>query len=137
MADKKDASKKSSSTIKQVDKKIEKSTADSYNTVADQYAIIATGGKQYQAVVGKTLAVEKIDGEPGQAIEFKEVLLRKLGDGNFEIGKPYVEGAVVKASIVKQDKDKKVIVFKFQRRKKTRVKKGHRQPITVVRFETV
>ena len=105
--------------------------------VAERYAIFKTGGKQYQAIEGKTIAVEKVDGEPGDKVEFKEVLFRKSGDGKFEIGKPLVEGAVIKASVVKQDKAPKVVVFKFKRRKKSRVKKGHRQPLTVVRVEKI
>jgi len=102
----------------------------------DKYAIFATGGKQYQAVEGKTIAVEKIEGEAGAPVEFKDVLFRKTGDDKFEIGKPYLE-TPIKASIVKQMKTPKVIVFKFKRRKKVRVKKGHRQPQTVVRIESI
>ena len=104
---------------------------------ADAYAIIKTGGKQYQAIAGKTLAVEKLVGEPGQAVTFDEVLLRKTGVGAVEIGTPFVKGAVVKASIIKHDKAAKVIIFKFKRRKKSRVKRGHRQPFTVVRIESI
>ena len=102
----------------------------------DKYAIFQTGGKQYQAVEGKTLAIEKIEGETGTQLEFSEVLLRKLGDGKIEIGRPYLE-APIKASVVKQMRGPKVTVFKFKRRKKSRVKKGHRQPITVVRIESI
>jgi len=105
-------------------------------SLLDKYAIFQTGGKQYQAVEGKTIAIEKLEGEPGQKIEFDKVLLRKLSDDQVEIGKPYLESAV-KASIVKQIKDPKIIIFKFKRRKKVRVKKGHRQPKTVVRIEAV
>jgi len=102
----------------------------------DKYAIFAAGGKQYQAVEGKTIAVEKIEGEAGTPVEFKEVLFRKTGEGKFEVGKPYLE-TPIKASIVKQMKLPKVIVFKFKRRKKVRVKRGHRQPQTVVRIESI
>ena len=102
----------------------------------EKYAIFAAGGKQYQAVEGKTIAVEKIEGEAGAPVEFKEVLFRKTADGKFEVGKPYLE-TPIKASIVKQMKLPKVIVFKFKRRKKVRVKKGHRQPQTVVRIESI
>lgn len=104
--------------------------------VADKYAIFQTGGKQYQAIEGKTIAIEKIEGEPGASIEFNEVLLRKEGPDRFQIGQPYV-GTPIKASIVKQTKGPKVIAFKFKRRKKSRVKKGHRQLLTVIRIETV
>jgi len=104
--------------------------------VDEKYAIIQTGGKQYQAVAGKTLAVEKIEGEPGAAVTFDKVLFRKQAEGSYEVGTPHLEGAV-KASIVKQMRGPKVVVFKFKRRKKVRVKKGHRQSMTVVRIEAI
>lgn len=103
----------------------------------EQYAIFQTGGKQYQAVPGKTIAIEKLKGESGDSVDFTEVLFRKTGEDKFEIGQPFVEGAVLKASIVKQDKGPKLIVFRHKRRKKQRTKKGHRQPITVVRIESI
>jgi large subunit ribosomal protein L21 len=102
----------------------------------DAYAIFQTGGKQYQAIEGKTVAIEKIEGEDGAMLEFNEVLLRKVSGGKIEIGKPFIKGAV-KASIVKQMKEPKVISFMFKRRKKVRVKKGHRQPKTIVRIESI
>jgi len=102
----------------------------------DKYAIIATGGKQYQAIPGKTIAIEKIEGLPGAKIEFKDVLFRKTGDDAIEIGKPFLATPVT-ASIIKHDKAAKVIIFRFKRRKKSRVKKGHRQPLTVVRIESI
>jgi large subunit ribosomal protein L21 len=102
----------------------------------DRYAIFATGGKQYQAIEGATLSIEKIDGEAGKVLEFDQVLFRKLGEGSYEIGQPFLTGSIT-ASIIKQIKDPKVIVFKFKRRQKVRVKKGHRQPKTVVRIETI
>ena len=104
--------------------------------IADSYAIFKTGGKQYQAVVGKTLAIEKIVGEDGATIEFSDVLLRKNGAENVEIGTPFLDKPV-KASIVKQTKGPKLVIFRHKRRTKSRVRKGHRQPITVVRFEEV
>jgi len=102
----------------------------------DTYAIFKTGGKQYQALSGKTLAIEKIEGEEGAPLEFSEVLFRKTTDGKFEIGKPFLT-TPVKASIIKQTRGPKVIAFTFKRRKKVRVKKGHRQPLTVIRIESV
>lgn len=101
-----------------------------------KYAIFTTGGKQYQAVEGKTLSIEKIDGQPGDMLEFKEVLFYKNGENSFEFGHPYVNKTLT-ASIVKQMKDPKVIAFRFKRRKKVRVKRGHRQLKTVIRFVTV
>ena len=102
----------------------------------DRYAIFAHGGKQYQAIEGKTVAVEKIEGEDGSRIEFADVLFRKNGDNSFEFGKPYLQNKIV-ASIVKQTKEAKQIIFKFKRRKKVRVKRGHRQPKTVIRIESI
>ena len=102
----------------------------------DKYAIFANGGKQYQAIEGKTVAIEKIAGEAGDTYEIDTVLFRKLADGQFEIGQPYVNGKIT-ATIVKQTKDPKLVVFKFKRRKKVRVKNGHRQPKTVIRIDLI
>lgn len=101
-----------------------------------KYAIFTTGGKQYQAVEGKTLSIEKIEGQTGDMLEFNEVLFYKNGDNSFEFGHPLL-GKTLKATIVKQMKDPKVIAFRFKRRKKVRVKRGHRQLKTVIRFVTV
>lgn len=106
----------------------------------ERYAIFQIGGKpggrQYQAIEGKTVAVEKIEGEAGDEISFDKVLFRKKSDGKFEIGQPFLKEGI-KAKIVKQDKGPKLIVFRFKRRKKVRVKRGHRQPLTVIRIESI
>jgi large subunit ribosomal protein L21 len=101
----------------------------------DKYAIFQTGGKQYQALEGKTIAIEKIAGDAGQIIEFADVLLRKVAD-SVQIGTPFL-GTPIKASIVKQTKGPKLIIFKFRRREKMRVKKGHRQPLTIIRIDAI
>lgn len=106
------------------------------NPVFETYAIIQTGGKQYQAIPGRTIAIEKIEGEAGTSLQFSDVLFRKTGNGTFEFGQPYLKSPV-KASIVKQTKGDKIIVFKFKRRKKYRLKRGHRQQLTVVRIEAI
>ncbi len=106
------------------------------NVITSRYAIFKTGGKQYQAIEGKTIAIEKITGEPGNTVEFKEVLLRKLAADAIEIGRPFV-ATPIKASIVKHMRGEKLVVYKFKRRKKYKRKLGHRQPITVVRIETI
>ncbi|MBM17664.1 MAG: 50S ribosomal protein L21 [Epsilonproteobacteria bacterium] len=100
-----------------------------------KYAIFEIGGKQYQGIEGKTVAIEKIDGNPGDTVEIKEVLLKKNND-TVEVGQPFVATGI-KVSIVKHDKGPKIIAFKFKRRKKSRVKKGHRQPHTVIRVESI
>jgi large subunit ribosomal protein L21 len=105
--------------------------------IFEKYAIFQTGGKQYQAIPGKTIAVEKLEGEAGDTVEFPEVLFRKTGEGKFEFGQPFVKDAKLKASIVKHMKGPKIVVFRHKRRKKQRTKKGHRQPVTVVRIESI
>lgn len=102
----------------------------------DKYAIFARGSKQYQAVEGKTLALDRIEGEPGAKIEFKEVLFRKQGENSFEFGKPFLTGAVT-AVIVKQMKGQKKISLRFKRRKKVSVQKNSRAHLTVIRFESI
>jgi len=102
----------------------------------EQYAIFKTGGKQYQAVEGKTVAIEKINGEPGSSVEFNEVLLRKTSAHIVEFGRPFLTKPVV-ASIIKHDLGPKIVVFKFKRRKKVRVKRGHRQPRTIIRVVSI
>lgn len=101
----------------------------------DAYAIFQTGGKQYQAIEGQTIAVEKLEGSEGDTVEFSEVLLRKAGE-KIDIGQPFLN-TPIKASIIKHMKAPKVVIFKFKRRKKSRVKKGHRQPMTVIRIQSI
>jgi large subunit ribosomal protein L21 len=101
----------------------------------NKYAIFQTGGKQYQAIEGKTVAIEKIVGQAGDKVEFADVLMRKQGE-SAEFGHPYLSQPI-KASIVKQMRGPKLTIFHFKRRKKVRSKKGHRQPITVIRVESI
>ena len=96
------------------------------------YAVIKTGGKQYRVTSGDVLKIEKIAGEEGKEVVFNEVLA--LGD---TIGNPLVNGALVKALVLKQAKDKKIIVFKKKRRQNYRRKNGHRQNITLVKITDV
>lgn len=103
----------------------------------EQYSIFQTGGKQYQAIPGKTLAVEKLDVAEGATLDFDTVLFRKKGDNQFEVGQPYVQGATVKVNIIKHSKAPKVIIYKHKRRKKYHVKQGHRQPQTIIRIESI
>lgn len=100
------------------------------------YAIIRTGGKQYQVEAGDTLRVEKLLGEVGDTVELSEVLLLVDGEA-VKIGQPMVEGAKVVAKIVEQGRHKKIIVFKKKRRKGYQVKKGHRQMYTALTIETI
>lgn len=134
MVEKKTASKKQAATPRKTIAK--KSVVKKAEETAQDYAIFKHGGKQYQAIAGKTLALEKITGEPGEAVTFNEVMLKKVGE-KVAIGTPHLADTTIKASIIKHDKSPKVIVFHFKRRKKSRVKKGHRQPLTVVRIESI
>ncbi|MBW2522656.1 MAG: 50S ribosomal protein L21 [Deltaproteobacteria bacterium] len=97
------------------------------------YAVIKTGGKQYRVAEGQMLQVEKLPGNPGEPVTFDQVLMVG-GDGKTKVGRPLVSGAKVNAQIVAQDRDKKIIVFKFRRRKNYRRKTGHRQPYTEVKI---
>ncbi len=100
------------------------------------YAVVATGGKQYKVQEGEILRVEKLAGEVGSEVAFDQVLM--LSDGeNITIGQPVLEGAVVKGHIVEQGKNKKIIVFKYKRRKRYRRKHGHRQPFTAVKIDSI
>ncbi len=100
------------------------------------YAIVRTGGKQYQVAPGERLRVEKLVGEVGDTVELAEVLL--VADGaEIKVGRPAVEGAKVVARIVEQDKAKKILVFKKKRRKGYRLKNGHRQPFTALEIKEI
>jgi len=100
------------------------------------YAIIRTGGKQYQVSTGERLRVEKIAGSVGDSVELSEVLM--VGDGDeVQIGQPTLDGAKVMARIVEQGKARKVLVFKKKRRKGYRVKRGHRQLFTALEIDDI
>jgi large subunit ribosomal protein L21 len=94
------------------------------------YAVIKTGGKQYRVAKGDIVRIEKLLGNVGDTITFDQVLL--VGGDAMKIGMPLVTGASVSAVIKAQDRAKKIIVFKFRRRKNYRRKNGHRQPFTAV-----
>ncbi|MBI1389137.1 MAG: 50S ribosomal protein L21 [bacterium] len=96
------------------------------------YAIVQTGGKQFQVSPGDILEVEKLKADAGEEILLDQVLLIRDGE-NLQIGKPTVANAAVKAKVMAHDRGKKVIVFKLKRRKNYRRKKGHRQDFTRIR----
>jgi large subunit ribosomal protein L21 len=100
------------------------------------YAIIRSGGKQFRAEPGKTIKVPALKAEPGQNVTFDEVLLAGTDDG-VKIGSPMVAGAAVTGEVVKHGKEKKLIIFKWKRRKNYRLKKGHRQDYTEVRISDI
>lgn len=99
------------------------------------YAIVETGGKQYRVQAGDILKLDRLNGEAGDLIELGRVLL--VGGETTIIGSPIVAGAVVNAKILEHKRDKKKIVFRYKSKKRYRVKKGHRQPITRVQIESI
>lgn len=100
------------------------------------YAIIETGGKQQRVSQGDIISVEKITGDPGASVEFEKVLAVGSGE-NISVGRPYVENAKVIASIIAQERARKVIIFKKKRRKNYRRTKGHRQYLTKLLIKEV
>jgi len=100
------------------------------------YAVIETGGKQYRVEVGTELEVELLDVEPGKTITLDRVLLVADGD-EAAIGRPLVADAAVSAEVVRQTRGPKLISFKYRPKARTRVKKGHRQDLTILRISDI
>ena len=99
------------------------------------YAIIATGGKQYKVSEGDVIRIEKLDVEAGETVTFDQVLA--VSDGELKVGCPTVEGASVSATVEKQGKAKKVIVYKYKRKTGYHKKNGHRQLYTQVKIDKI
>ncbi len=100
------------------------------------YAIIRTGGKQYRVKPGDVVRVERLDGAVGSSVTLGDVLL-VAGDGEPRVGSPLVAGVSVLGTVVEQDRDAKVRVFKYKKRKHYRRTRGHRQSFTAVRIDSV
>ncbi len=100
------------------------------------FAIIETGGKQYKVSASKILEVEKLDAEEGKIVKFKNVLLLK-NENNVEIGNPNLEGASVEAKLIKNTKDRTILVFHKRRRKNSRKKNGHRQRHSMIQITKI
>ncbi len=100
------------------------------------YAVIKTGGKQYRVTNGDEVKFEKLDGKVGDSITFERVLLTSDGE-KVNVGKPYLKSSKVIGRITQQGKNKKIVVFKYKRRKGYRRKQGHRQDFTLVRVENI
>ena len=100
------------------------------------YAVFKTGGKQYRVEPGDKLRVEKLPGSVGDTVTFDQVLLVGGGEA-LKLGMPVVGGATVQAKILDQDLARKIIVFKFRRRKNYRRKRGHRQPFTALEITNI
>ena len=101
------------------------------------YAVIQTGGKQYKVSAGEILKVEKLaDSSPETKVEFKEILAYG-DDKNIELGEPTVSGAKVEAELLKNGKERTVLIFKKRRRKNSRRKNGHRQQFSLIRINKI
>jgi len=100
------------------------------------YAVLSTGGKQYKVEEGDVLRIEKISGEVGAPVSFDKVLMFSDGE-KIQVGTPLLDGISVSGRIVEQDKAKKILVFKYKRRKNYRRKQGHRQPYTAVKIDSI
>jgi large subunit ribosomal protein L21 len=100
------------------------------------YAVIRTGGKQYRVSQGETLRVEKLPASAGDKLTFDTLLFADDG-GNIQVGRPLVSGVKVEAEVVSQGLGKKIIIFKYKRRKSYRRKQGHRQPFTALKITSI
>lgn len=100
------------------------------------YAVIEFGGKQYVVERGTTIKVEKIRIPEGKELEIDKVLFVKVNGQNL-LGNPYVRGAKVIAKVLEHGKSKKIIIFKYKRKKNYRRKRGHRQPFTRIEIEDI
>jgi len=100
------------------------------------YAIVDSGGKQYKVQEGEILRVEKLEGEVGDSVSFDKILMFSDGD-NVNVGTPLLEDVAVSGHIVEQGKAKKIIVFKYKKRKRYRRKQGHRQQFTAVKIDSI
>jgi large subunit ribosomal protein L21 len=99
------------------------------------FAVIKTGGKQYRVAADDMIKVDKVRGDPGEIIQFREVLV--VGGDNVTLGAPIVSGASVAAEVLDQGRGPKIIAFKKRRRKNSRRKRGHRQEFTLVRVTEI
>lgn len=110
--------------------------SDIFKEANSMYAVVTSGGKQYKVKEGETLRVEKISGKVGSPVTFDQVLM--ISDGtDVNIGQPVLADATVEGQIVEQGKAKKIIVFKYKRRKRYRRKQGHRQQYTDIKIVSI
>ena len=100
------------------------------------YAIVRTGGKQYRVETGDVVRIEKLEGAVGTSVTLDDVLLVG-GEGEPRVGSPRVEGVSVVGTVVEQDRDAKIRVFKYKKRKHYRRTRGHRQAFTALRIDAV
>jgi len=111
-------------------------TVSKYEIKTMSFAVIQTGGKQYKVSASEILKIERLADEEGKTIEFKNVLFLN-DDKSTEIGNPIIQGAKVEATVLKNTKNRTVLVFKKRRRKNSRKKYGHRQPVSLIRITKI
>ena len=100
------------------------------------YAVIRSGGKQYRVSPGQTIRLERVGGDVGSKVELGEVLLVE-NEGNVQVGAPLVANAKIEATVVENDRAKKILIFKKKRKKQYRRTRGHRQDYTAVRIDKI
>ena len=100
------------------------------------YAVVKSGGKQYRVQEGETLRVEKLPGDVGAEIAFDDVLMFSDGE-TVQVGTPRLDNVTVKGTVIEQGKARKIIVFKYKRRKRYRRKQGHRQQYTAIKVDSI
>ena len=101
-----------------------------------KYAIVEDGGKQYKAVIGESIEVDRYPLEVGAEIDMERVLLISDGE-NVKVGTPFIQGAKIQATVLAQVKGPKVVVFRYKAKERIRTKTGHRQQYTKVRIDTI
>jgi large subunit ribosomal protein L21 len=102
------------------------------------YAVVRTGSKQIRVQPGDVVLVERLEGAPGDSVELREVLLLGGEEGSgIRIGTPVIQGAVVRATVQREAKGTKIHIFKYRRRKRYRLRKGHRQKYTQIHIDSI
>jgi len=101
------------------------------------YAVIRTGGRQYRAEPGQEIDVERLPFAEGESVDLTDVLLVVSDSGEASVGQPVVEGAVVKTTVLKQGRDRKIFVWKYKPKERYRRRRGHRQYFTRLRIDSI
>ena len=101
------------------------------------FAVVEAGGRQYRVAPGEVVRMEKVDAQKGEAVSFDRVTMLAADGGSITVGKPYVSGAKVSGKVLAQNRDRKVLVFRYKPKKRIRVLRGHRQPYSLVKIEDI
>ena len=101
------------------------------------FAVVESGGRQYRVAPGEVVKMEKLPAAKGEAVSFDKVLLVSADSGTVTVGQPYVGGATVSGRMLAQNRDKKIMVFRYKPKKRVRVKRGHRQCYSLVQIEDI